>query len=163
MRALSILLTSIAALFASCGGSDETIYGPERVARAYIEAFCRQDGSHTQLEFERSELPEKLLAGSATLMDMPRGVAIVRIDQERVSYMAPGEDAELARSAVRFIDVLGREQTVSELRLQLQVQFINARIHHAILSVRPDIPFDTGGVTDVTLEQDWRVIPAKVE
>ncbi len=58
MRIASVLLL-LAGLFGltACGSSDPEQLGPEIVARAYIEVWCRDDASHTAIEFTRDRLP----------------------------------------------------------------------------------------------------------
>ena len=123
MRIASVLLLLTGLLgLTACGSSDPEPLGPEIVTRAYIEAWCRDDGSHTAFEFTRDRLPPVHFEQSATLMDFPRGVPVVRIDLERTSYIGPGEIESLGEENHWVMRIHSRVEAQSRPFLDRNVQ-----------------------------------------
>ena len=160
MRRLPLLLSiSLLAVAHGCGEVQSDDDEAKRVARAYVEAWCRGDGAHAKFEFRAEDLPEPFRELPATTHALPQGVEPSKIEVVTVKFMGPGNSPELPDYTFWIRDAQYQADSTCVLGILLRVRFPDDRVETAQIGLRPDVPFEKGVRPAVSLEQRWRVLP----
>lgn len=155
------LLALLAALAACGSGEPAPGVTPVQVARKYVEARLRGDGSHGALEFG-AELPELLRRHSQT-SPLPEGAALATFELQTVGVTGPGSVPELSEWAFDVTEGPERAQGILALAVVYTARLEDGELlTNRVVELRPADSFEPRPAP-VSSAADyagtWKVLP----
>ncbi len=165
MRFSTALACLFSFLFVACSSDLESAQDEfGGVARGYVEAWCRGDGSVEREQFQTEELPELFRKWSQTIHTLPVGSPVEHFEVEGLSVSGPGKKPELLEYGFDLKEEAGFgfiSEQVHCIAIVFQVRLADGSQHRGQVAIRPDVPFVKGQHHQVKRSDRWRAMPLR--
>ena len=165
MRFSAALACLLSFLFVACSPDLESAqdeFGD--VARGYVEAWCRGDGSVEREQFQTEELPELFRKWSQTIHTLPVGSPVEHFEVKGLSVSGPGKKPELLEYGFDLKEEAGFgfiSEQVHCIAIVFHVRLADGSQHRGQVAIRPDVPFVKGQHHQVKRSDRWRAMPLR--
>lgn len=152
-------------LFVACGSDLKPATAEfTSVARGYVEAWCRGDGSVEREQFRTAELPELFRKWSQTMHTLPTSSPVEHFKATNISYSGGGAITEFREYGFNLKHEDGFSATGEQIHcivISFQVRLADGSQHRGQVAIRPDVPFVKGENHQVKRSDRWRAMPLR--